>query len=110
MAALAYVLLPVSGLIAYLKGRSARMRWHGLQAIALGLSWPAALYACTYLTPGATQVCAAAGAIVWIGFLAAAGLGADPRIPIAGRYLERAAHDDPRAVAPRADLPRSDDG
>ena len=98
MVALAYILLPVSGLVAYLTGRSRRVRLHGLQAIALGLVWPAALYGCTYLTPGATQICAVLGGVVWIGFLAAAALGADPLIPLLGRYLERAARDDPRAV------------
>ena len=108
MAALAYVLLPVSGLIAYLKGRSPRVRWHGLQAIALGLLWPVALYGCTYLTPGATQLCALLGALAWIGFLGATALGADPRLPGAGRLLERAAQVDPRAVAPRADHPGGD--
>lgn len=98
MAALAYLLLPVSGLAAYLMGRSPRTRWHGLQAVALGLVWPAALYACTYLTPGATQLCALAGVVAWIGFLAATAFGLDPRIPLAGKYLQRAAWEDPRSL------------
>lgn len=98
MAALAYLLLPVTGLVAYLMGRSARTRWHGLQAVALGLVWPAALYACTYLTPGATQLCALVGALVWVGFLGATAVGLDPRIPLAGGYLRRAAAQDPRSL------------
>jgi uncharacterized membrane protein len=98
VAALAYVLLPVSGLAAYLTGRSPRVRFHGLQAVTLGLAWPVALYACTYVTPGATQVCALVGAVVWLGFLLATALGLDPRIPLAGRYLEEAARDDPKAA------------
>jgi hypothetical protein len=102
VAALAYVLLPVSGLYAYLKGSSARVRFHGLQAIAIGVTWPAALYGCTYLTPGATQLCALAGAAVWLGFLAATAFGLDPRLPLAGKQLQRAAREDPRALeAPR---------
>ena len=105
MAALAYALLPVSGLAAYLAGKSARVRFHGLQAVTLGLVWPAALYVCTYLTPGATQLCALGGAMVWIGFLVAAALGRDPRIPVAGRYLERVARDDPRSLG----QPRGED-
>ena len=99
MAALAYLFLPVSGLAAYLMGRSERTRFHGLQAIALGLAWPAALYGCTYLTPGVTQVCAAVGGLAWLGFLLGAGFGRDPRIPLLGRYLQHVAQDDPRALA-----------
>ena len=98
MAALAYLLLPVSGLAAYLKGTSARVRFHGLQAIALGVVWPAALYACTYLSPGVTQLCAAVGAVIWIGLLVTTALGLNPRLPVAGRYLQRAASEDPRAL------------
>jgi len=98
VAALAYLLLPVSGLAAYLAGRSARTRFHGLQAVTLGLAWPAALYACTYVTPGATQACALVGAVTWLGFLVATALGLDPRIPFAGRYLEEAAREDPKGV------------
>jgi len=97
VAALAYLLLPVSGLAAYLTGRSPRMRFHGLQAIALGFLWPAALYLCTFLSPRATQVCAALGAAVWLGFLAATAYGLNPRFPVAVRYLQRLAEDDPRA-------------
>jgi uncharacterized membrane protein len=97
VAALAYLLLPVTGLAAYLTGKSERVRFHGLQAIALGLAWPAALYGCTYLTPGATQACAVAGAALWLGFLVTTALGLNPRIPVAGNYLQRAAAEDPRA-------------
>ena len=99
MAALAYVLLPISGLIAYLKGSSQRMRFHGLQAIFIGLVWPLALYACTYLSPGVTQACFAVGGAVWLTFLATAAFGADPRIPLVGAGLSRAARGDPRAPA-----------
>lgn len=98
MAALAYVLLPVSGLVAYLKGGSPRTRFHGLQAVALGLTWPVALYACTYVSPGATQAGWAAGGLVWLGFLVATAFGGNPRIPFLGRMLQRAARADPRAA------------
>jgi uncharacterized membrane protein len=99
VAALAYVLLPVSGLVAYLRGRSARTRFHGLQAVTLGLVWPLALYACTYLTPGATQLCWALGAVVWLVFLGATAFGANPRFPVVGKAIERVAQTDPRAVS-----------
>jgi hypothetical protein len=98
VAALAYVLLPLSGLAAYLSGKSARVRFHGLQAVTLGLVWPAALYGCTYLTPGATQVCAVVGAAAWLGLLGTTAFGLDPTIPVAGRYLRRAAQEDPRSL------------
>ena len=97
MAALAYLLLPVSGLFAYLKGASQRTRFHGLQAISLGLAWPLALYACTYAGPGATQIAWAVGALVWIGLLVATAFGANPRVPGLGGALWRAAALDPRA-------------
>jgi uncharacterized membrane protein len=98
VAALAYLLLPVTGLVAYLKGTTSRVRFHGLQAIALGLAWPVALYACTYATPGVTQVCWAVGALVWLGFMIATALGTNPRIPLVGATLVRAARVDPRAT------------
>jgi uncharacterized membrane protein len=101
VAALAYLLLPVSGIAAYLTSRSSRVRFHGLQAVALGLAWPAALYACTYLSPGATQVCALLGGTTWLGFLLTAAFGLDPRLPVVGRYLQRAAAEDPRSIAER---------
>ena len=91
MAALAYLLLPVSGLAAYLLSERPRVRTHGLQAIALGLVWPAAAYAASAISPVATRVVFAAGAVTWIVFLVGAGLGKDPRLPVVGRLLERAA-------------------
>jgi uncharacterized membrane protein len=97
VAALAYVLLPVSGLFAYLKGASQRMRFHGLQAIVLGLAWPLALYACTYAGPGATQAAWAVGAVAWVALGLATAFGANPRIPGVGGALWRAAEHDPRA-------------
>ena len=98
MAALAYVLLPISGLLAYLKGPTQRIRFHGLQAITLGLVWPLALYACTYVGPGATQVAFAVGALVWVGTAVASAFGVNARIPGVGPLLWRAAAGDPRAV------------
>ena len=95
MAALAYIVLPVTGLVAYLKGSTRRVRFHGLQAIAIGLLWPLALFGCTYIGPGATQAAFALGGLVWLGFLVAAGFGANPRIPILGAGLWRAAAGDP---------------
>ncbi|HEY7876484.1 MAG TPA: hypothetical protein VIG64_15320 [Actinomycetota bacterium] len=99
MAALAYLFLPVSGLFAYLTGTTPRARLHGLQAVVLGLTWPVALYACTYVSAGATQACWIGGALVWLAFMVAAALGADPRIPFLGKGLARVARADPRSPA-----------
>lgn len=97
MSALAYLLLPVSGLMAYLLGSDERVRFHGLQAIALGLVWPVALYAASALSATATSVVFAAGLVVWLSFLVLTAIGRDPRLPFAGYRLERLAETDPRA-------------
>ena len=99
MAALAYLFLPVSGLFVYLRGANARVRWHGLQAIFIGFVWPVALFACTYASPGVTQAGFVLGAAIWIGFLVATAAGKDPRIPLVGIALRRAAAGDPRVSA-----------
>ncbi len=97
MAALAYAILPVSGLVAYLLGSNRRIRFHGLQAIVLGLVWGAALYAASAVAATATQVVFAAGAAVWLLFVFLTAIGRDPRLPLAGRPLEEIAEADPRA-------------
>jgi uncharacterized membrane protein len=96
MAALAYVLLPVSGITAYLLSSSARVRLHGLQAITLGVLWPAALYAGSALSPVATRIAFVVGAAAWLVLLVSAALGRDLHIPLAGRWLARAAAEPPR--------------
>ena len=87
MAALAYLLLPVTGLIAFLTGRNGRVRAHGLQAIVIGLLWPVALYAAALGPPVAVQAVFAVGLLVWLAFLVATALGRDPRLPIVGTRL-----------------------
>jgi uncharacterized membrane protein len=95
VAALAYLLPPLTGLVAYFRGGSPRVRFHGLQSVALGLVWPAALFACTYVTPGATQAGFAVGALAWLALLVTTALGRDPRLPGIGRVLWRVAAEDP---------------
>jgi uncharacterized membrane protein len=95
MAALAYLLLPVTGLIAYFNSSSARVRFHGLQAITLGALWPLAIYGASSISARAGLIAWAAGALVWLGFMVPAALGLDPRIPLAGAYLRRAAEAPP---------------
>lgn len=97
MSGLAYVALPVSGLIAYLLGSDERKRFHGLQAIALGLLWPLALYAASAASPQATRIVFLAGAAVWLLFTVLAAAGRDPRLPFLGRFLRRVAAGDPRS-------------
>jgi uncharacterized membrane protein len=91
MAALAYVLLPISGLIAFLRGSTARTRFHGLQAIVVGAVWPVLLYAATWTTPVVTQVVAAVGGLVWVTLVVTAALGRDLHLPVVGSRLRTAA-------------------
>ena len=81
VAALAYVLLPLSGLIAFLTAGSARVRFHGLQAIAVGLVWPLLLYAGSLFSPVAARIAFAVGAVVWVVLLGGTLMGKDPKLP-----------------------------
>jgi uncharacterized membrane protein len=98
MAALAYLLLPVTGLCAYLKGSNERIRWHGLQAIVLGVVWPAALYAGAWISPGVTQAVFVVGAAIWLALIVATALGKDVPLPLIGGWLRRAASVPPAGV------------
>jgi uncharacterized membrane protein len=98
MAALAYILLPISGVLAYFNASEARIRFHGLQAIALGLLWPLALYGASAISVGASQAVWGLGAVVWLLMMVFAGIGKDLRIPLLGSMLERAARRSPKAV------------
>jgi uncharacterized membrane protein len=91
VAALAYVLLPVTGLVAYLSGSSPRTRFHGLQAIIFGTVWPFLLYAATWTTPVVTQVVFLVGLLVWMALMAGAAFGRDFYLPLVGPGLRSAA-------------------
>jgi hypothetical protein len=95
VAALAYLVPPLSGLAAYFAASSARVRWHGLQAILLGLVWPAAMYLGAAVSPGVTQSVTGVGVLAWLVFMAATALGRDPRWPFVGAWLRRLAADPP---------------
>jgi uncharacterized membrane protein len=96
VAALAYIFPPISGLIAYLRGRTERVRFHGLQAVLLGLLWPAALYVCSWFTPGATQVAFAVMGVLWLIALVGTALGRNPGLPGLRGVLATAAAESPR--------------
>ena len=98
MAALAYLFPPVTGLIAYFAGSDARIRFHGLQSVLLGVLWPAAMYAGSAVTPGAAQVAGLTGALAWLSFLVGAALGRDPGWPLAAGWLRAAAAKPPRSL------------
>lgn len=87
MAALAYLLLPVSGLVAYLTGGDRRTRAHGLQAISIGLLWPVCLYVSALGPAVAVQVVFVIFTLVWLAFLLLTLFGRDPQLPIVGRKL-----------------------
>ena|SRR5687767_8120314 len=91
MAALAYVLLPISGMAAYFLSTTERGQFHGAQAVALGFVWPVALYGSSFFAPVATQMVFAIGMIVWIGLIVATAVGKDLRLPYIGNVCARAA-------------------
>lgn len=97
MAALAYVLLPVSGLVAYVRGSTVRVRAHGLQAIVFGATWPAALYAAAAASPGVTQAVLVVGAALWVVLVVGSAAGRDPFVPGLRRVLWAAATSSPSA-------------
>ena len=96
MAALAYLFPPISKLVVYFMGRDERVRWHGMQAVVFGLVWPLALYGCSQISPGATQVAFFAGGAMWLMLLVLTAFGLNPRVPGTGSLLTRLAADPPR--------------
>lgn len=91
MAPLAYLIPPISGALAYLYGDSPRIRFHGLQSVVFGVSWPALLYGASVVSSAATQITFVIGIVAWIGSLIATALGLDVRLPVIGAMLARAA-------------------
>jgi uncharacterized membrane protein len=81
MAALAYLLPPVTGLLAFALGRDARVRWHGLQSVLFGALWPTLIYLASLLGPTGTRLAAVLGAVLWAGLLVTTFTGIDPRLP-----------------------------
>ena len=96
MAALAYLFPPLSGLIAYFTASAKRTRFHGLQSVFFGLLWPLALYGCSAISPGVTQIGFLIGALVWLLLLLVTAVGRDPRLPGTGRLLTRLSAEPPR--------------
>ena len=95
MAALAYLVLPISGLLAVALGSQTRTRFHGMQAIVVGLLWALGLYGASALSPDATKVVFVVGALTWLLLMGATAVGRDPKLPGLGSVLQRAASDDP---------------
>lgn len=81
MAALAYLLPPITGLFALLKGATERTRAHGLQAVLLGVLWPGSLYLVGPLSSGAAAVDFFIWAALWLVLLGSTALGADLLVP-----------------------------
>jgi uncharacterized membrane protein len=90
MAALAYLLLPLSGMLAYFSWGGPRMRFHGAQAVALGLVWSFALFACAAVSAAATQVVFLLGAVVWLVLMITTAFGRDLKLPWIGGVCARA--------------------
>jgi hypothetical protein len=71
------------------------MRFHGLQAVLLGLVWPTSLYVCSMISPGATQIAFVVMAALWLIAMVGALLGRDPGIPGIRGLLANAAATSP---------------
>lgn len=97
MAALAYLLPPVTGFFAFVLGGSQRMRFHGLQSVIFGVVWPLALYAGSLGPPSVTQLVFFGGVIVWPTLLVGAAVGKDFSLPGVRDPLRRAAQRSVRA-------------
>ena len=91
MAALAYLLLPISGMAAYFLSTTERGQFHGAQAVALGFVWPVALYGSSFFAAVVTQIVFAIGTLIWIGLIVATAVGKDLRLPYIGDVCARAA-------------------
>lgn len=91
MAALAYLFLPVSGMLAYFSWGGPRWKFHGAQAVALGLAWSLALFAASFIAAVATQIVFLLGGSVWLGLMLTTAFGRDVKLPIIGRACARAA-------------------
>ncbi|MGH2756961.1 MAG: hypothetical protein ACRDI3_04150 [Actinomycetota bacterium] len=96
MAALAYLLLPFTGLCAFALSHRPRVRFHGLQAIVIGGLWALLLYAASALSEAITLAVFWLGTIVWLGFLVATALGRDPRLPGIGTVMDLEVDDETR--------------
>ena len=88
MAALAYLLPPLTGLLAFGLGAEARVRRHGLQSVAFGVLWPATIYAAARVGAAGTRAAFALGALTWLALLISTALGRDLWLP-PRRTLER---------------------
>lgn len=97
MATLAYVLLPVTGMLSYFFGKDARARLHGLQAVVLGTVWPLALYGASAIGAATTRLVFLGGAAVWLVFLVGTAIGRDPAVPGLRSSLRRLAAAPPRS-------------
>ncbi len=95
MAPLAYLFLPISGMLAYFSGRTQRVRFHGLQAVLLGVVWPAALYGASAVSGSTTRVVFMLGVLVWVALIVVTAVGRDPRFPVVGETLMRWAESSP---------------
>ena len=91
VAAAAYILLPISGLIALAFARTPRVRAHGAQAIAFGLLWSLALFGASAIGSTVTQLVFAAGAVLYLVLIGATLAGRDLLLGFFARYgdLER---------------------
>lgn len=86
-----YLLPPLTGFLAYLRGGDESARFHSLQAVAFGTVLPLVLYGASWVSALATRVAAAAGFALWLVLIVAAARGKTLSLPLIGPLARRAA-------------------
>ena len=89
MAALAYLLPPVTGMLAFFSWAGPRIRFHGAQAICFGLAWALLLYLSSAISATITQVVFALGVLLWLTLIGTTAIGRDLRLPLIGAVCAR---------------------
>lgn len=88
--ALAYLVPPVTGFWAFVRGADVRTKAHGFQSIVLGTLWPLGLYLGSWITPGATQAVFVVFVALWLALMLSTASGRGPVSPGLVRRLEEA--------------------
>jgi uncharacterized membrane protein len=106
---IAYLLLPITGVLVFLLSYSERARFHALQSIVFGTAWALLLYAGALIGARVTQAVFILGVLAWLTLIVATWRGRDLRLPLVGGYLEGLAGADSRIPSGDGNEDRSDE-